>query len=179
MKIIEKIKKKKVEVFLLSFVLFLIIFAVIDGVVSLFCLMTDNGILSVQYSTYGVLKKDVATSGKIEPTKFSPKRISEKEYYLKRANTYYYPHAWDKPGRILLKRKCGNFYYLTFGDGTRAAVTHWRYQGDDPNVKPVSLSHTPAVKCMYGNSPLIFMCAIISAVGILIVKGEGKSNKVE
>lgn len=164
---------KRLKVFVVSFVLFLIIFIIIDDAVLVLLRMQENGVLSVQYSTYGVLKKDIATSGEIVPTQFSPIRISEKEYYIKSNRTYYYPDAWNKPGRILLKRRCGNFYYLTFGDGTIATVTYWSsYTVDDPNVRPDLLGPTTASKYMFGNFWFIPLGGITIAITLFLMKRE-------
>jgi len=63
---------------------------------------------------------------------FSIDTIADGQYYFKDFETYYYPQALGKPGRILLRRKEGNFHYVVFGDGTRACLTYY-YVRKDPN----------------------------------------------
>lgn len=174
MKIIEKIKNKRVKVFLISFVLFLIIFIIFDSALLLLSRMRENAISVFQLSIYKQLKDHIAETGEPVPIALSPIRISEEEYYLKAADTYYYPDAWNKPERILLKHRCGNFYYLLFGNRTMATVTHWFYYGHEPNVKPYLLGPTGASKYMFGNLWFIPLGAIVIAITILLIKKEEK-----
>jgi len=176
MKIIEKIKKRRVKAFLLSFVVFLIIFVILDCAVLVVSRMRESAIRVFQLVVVKALKDHIPTPGEPVPTRFSPVAISEKEYYLEDKNTYYYPDAWDKPGRILLKRRCGGFYYLILGDGTMATVTYWSYQGDNPNVKPDYIQPTGASKYMFGNFWFICVSALIIAVTISLIKKEEKAK---
>jgi len=174
-KMIKEIKSiNKIKVFLISFVLFLLLFVILDFAVLMLSRMHDGAIGVTLLSKYGLLQKSIAETGKLVPKEFSPVRISQGEYYLTTEYTYYYPDAWDKPGRILLKQKRDNFYYLIFGDKTMATVTYWSYKGDDPNVKPDYLQPTKASKYMFGNFWVIPLGAIIIAVTLFFVKKETK-----
>lgn len=168
---------KGVKVFLTSFVLFVLIFFIVERVMLIFSGLRESAISTTQDSVYESLERDVATSGGFVPTKFSPVQLSENQYYLRDRDTYCYPPAWGKPGRILLEQKRGNFYYLTFGDGAKAVATYWSsYGGDDPNAKPDLLGPTNAAKYNLRNFWFIALGAITIAATILLIKKEQKSK---
>ena len=160
MKVTAK-KTIKIKVFLIPFILFMILFFVSDLSITILSRMRHGSSHVVILGTYKYLKDNGVPAGKPIPKSLSPVRIKRKEYYLEKIETFYYPEAWDKPGRILLKRKVGNFYTLLYGDGVISTVTYW-YSSDSkyPNLKADSI-RTDATKYMFGNFWLIPLVGII------------------
>ena len=169
---------KTIKVFAMSFVLFLIIFSVLDYATLIVSRIRESAISINQMSIHRTLKEEVATSGEMVSKVFSTLSVGEGEYYYKGENTYYYPDAWNKPGRILLKRRCEDFYHIILGDGTIATVTFWYKRRDDPNVKSDYL-HTDASKYMFGNFWVIPLGAMTIAITMVLVKRQGRRNKTE
>ena len=102
------------------------------------------------------------------PQRLQVTPIGEKEYYFNDMDTYYYPDAWDKPGHILLKRRWRNFYYVIFGDGTDAALTHWHYRGGHPIPEPRYIQTTVAEKYGYGTLWVIPLGAVAVAATLAL-----------
>ena len=116
MKAMEKMRNiKRLKWFVMSFIVFVVVFGALHCGVALLARMRQSGVMVYLLSIHRLLERDVETSGKPEPTRFSPVRRSKQEYYLKDADTYYYPQAWNKPGRILLTHRCGAVEYVIFG----------------------------------------------------------------
>ena len=156
---------KKLCLFIVSLVIFLGLFVFLDRAMLPASRMRSNAIQVVVLSSYRVLQKHLANYGEGIPSHLSPTQVSPGEYCLRSGSLsiYYYPNAWDKSGYILLKYKHGNFYYLVFGNGATATVTHWSDRSNDPNVKPSLLSPTNASKYIFGNLWFICISAIIIA----------------
>jgi phosphotransferase system glucose/maltose/N-acetylglucosamine-specific IIC component len=141
--------------------------------------MKANAIEVVQANLYATLKKDIGNRIDSIPDYLLSVSSGKGEYYLKRESTYYYPEAWNKPGLILLKRKVGNFYYVTFGDGTRSIVAYWSFQGNDESMKSGHISPTHGCKYMFGNFWFIPLGAITIAITLFLTKREEKRKKIE
>lgn len=168
---------KAVKVFLTSLVIFLFAFFMIEWAMLMFSSLREKTISTTQDSVYESLERDLVTSAGLVPTRFSPVQISENQYYLEDKEMYCYPRAWGKPGRVLLEKKCGNFYYLTLGDGGKAIVTYWSSYGeDDPNAKPNLLGPTNSAKYNFCNFWFVPLGAIIIAVTILLIQKEQKTK---
>lgn len=180
MKIIEKIKNvKRLKVFVLSFVLFLIIFYLIDCAVTLVSAIRVNAIGAIQASLYETLRKHVAKQPDTVPDYLLPVPLGKGHYHLKREDTYYYPEVWNKPGRILLKRRCGNFYHIICGDGTVAWVIDRYYLGDNVDIKGGRISRSYGRKYIFGNFWFIPLGAITIAITLFLTKREEKRKKAE
>ena len=180
MNLLKKIKSiKGFKVFLISFFLFLLLFIIFDCAVTLISFMKANAIGALQANLYATFKKDIDKHIDTIPDYLSPVSAGKGEYYLKREFTYYYPDAWSKPGHILLKRKVGNFYYVTFGDGTKSIVAYRSYQGNDESMKVGYISPTHGCKYMFGNFWFIPLGAITIAITLFLTEREEKRKKVE
>jgi hypothetical protein len=172
MKVIEKAKgKKAVKVFLLGFVTFLFLVVIFDATFLLLSRMRESSIVVLQLSVRKALEEHTPTVDEPIPARFLPAQTSEGEYYLKAVDIYYYPNAWDCPSCILLKQRVGGFYYLIFGDGAMATVTHWsRFSKDSPVMKPDLIGPTSASKYIFGNFWFIPLGALIIAITIWLTK---------
>ena len=135
-------------------------------------MQTDSAIVWL-LSTYRMLESNRTTDYKSLPESLRPIRISDGEYYIKSRKTYYYPDAWNKPGRILLRLKNGGFYFVILGDKTRGTVVTWsRYAVGDPNTTQQDyLSPTYAIKSMIGSSIWVIpLGAIAIAITVFLAK---------
>ncbi|MHC4156628.1 MAG: hypothetical protein ACYST6_17150 [Planctomycetota bacterium] len=171
----EKIKKNGhrggITVFLLSFAGFLIVFAVVSTLVKALCLYRSNGIWAWQAYCHHIL--GMHRSGTVAAPEMDLVRLDANEYYLKDFETYYYPENWDKPGRVLLRHKWRNFYFVTFGDGSRVAVTH--FSSSDPNGEPVYF-RTLGEKYNYGYSWVVALGAVTIAATLWLARRQGKTR---
>ena len=75
------------------------------------------------------------TSG-MQRQKLSP-TISWKE---KRQDLRYYPDAWGKPGRIILRSTACGSYVVTFGNGSLAVISYWDYKPEENQQDQVNAS---------------------------------------
>jgi hypothetical protein len=161
--------RRSITVFLLSFAVFLIVFAVVSTLVKALCLYRANGIWAWQVYCHHIL--DLHRGGTVAAPEMDLVRVDANEYYLKDFKTYYYPENWDKPGRVLLRHKWGNFYFVTFGDGSRASVAHFSLS--DPNAERVYF-RTLGEKYNYGYLWVIGLGAVTIAATLWLARKQGK-----
>ena len=161
--------RRSITVFLLSFAVFLIVFVVVSTLIKALCLYRANGIRAWQAYCHHVV--DMHRSGRGPAPEMDLVRVDANEYYLKDFETHYYPENWDRPGRVLLRHKWRNFYFVTFGDGSRAAVTHFTCR--DPNAERVYF-RTLGEKYNYGYSWVIGLGAVTIAGALWLARRQGK-----
>ena len=179
----EKMRNiKRLKWFAMSFIGFVVVFGALHCGVALLARMRQSGVMVYLLSIHRLLERDVETSGKPEPTRFSPVRRSKQEYYLKDADTYYYPQAWNKPGRILLTHRCGAVEYVIFGDGSRAGMTYWSTKSKDTTntrVEPTRFHARGLPFCMFGNFWFIYFTGAIVAIAISWARWHERDEKTE
>jgi hypothetical protein len=163
--------RRGITVFLLSFAAFVIVFAVVSTFMKALCLCRANAIWAVQISCHHLL--GMHRSGTAAAPEMELVRVDADEYYLKDFDSYYYPENWDKPGRVLLRHKWRNFYFVTFGDGSRAAVTHFHFS--DPNVEP-RYFQTLGERYNYGYLWVVGLGAVTIAGTLWLARRQGKAG---
>ena len=168
MRKLQSVKRTTIVVFFVAFLLSTILFISLDYI---FLIESRIRLKSI-FASQIIILKSVSNYHRNSPTQDFPElrlmHITGKEHYLKDTRNFYYPDSWDKPGHILLKRKYGNFYCLTFGDGSRAVVTHWSLQGADQNDYPSNIHTTGAEKWNYSSFWGIPFVALIIALTLLL-----------
>lgn len=172
MKIIREIKiLRNLKTFLIRFVLFLAAFIVVDSTILVLSRVRCNSLSVMFLDDYNYLKSHISSvPDGIPQTQFSPVRVGVKQYYLKKIDTYYYPDAWNKPGRILLKRRFGNLYYVIFGDGTLSVLVHWSCREGKAINETDYLSLTNGSKCIFDSFSISCFYALIAAIIVLPIK---------
>lgn len=94
----------------------------------------------------------------------------------------YNPSAWDDPSRILLQSSALGKYIVTFGNGTWAVVSRWRYKGhahqsleDADFEKGGCRLYTKAYS---GLTPLLilFLCLLVSFFVLVIIENIMKKR---
>jgi len=70
-------------------------------------------------------RADFFRNGAFEPEAHGFARQDEDKYYDQDRGIYFFPAAWQKPGRILFAVKCRDLYVLMLGDGAKCVVKEW------------------------------------------------------
>ena len=112
------------------------LFVLIGQVILGTYLLTAQDVCGVHHRTIlSVLKKHVSTDGKVPQNLSDLGSFGQNQHDLK-----YYPDAWNKPGRILLRSSVLNSYVITFGDGSIAMLTYWESRSSEKQPVESSLS---------------------------------------
>ena len=165
--------------FIKGFILCLILLVPFQFVKDSFMLMSEDGISVVQDVIMIALQSHIDSVGEVPGNLADISSLKDSDWY---ENTFYYPDAWGKSGRILLCRPnlISGVNIVTFSDGSRAFPTRWYYkyrQDNKEDVKPGTIhAGSPIPSLLKLLWLILLVIAFFNCQSVLAKKRQSMSN---